>query len=170
MNYKIYERDISYGRVSFVWQQYDWLYSHLVQTLVKNASRPNKLQYHSLTYDFMDVYGSKHKNHVWDDDGTLHIHSIYLVRNEISEKFEWLMDQQFLPILYHQKLSGIRDVHAERIGSEPDDLSNVIEYAGKFVMGIDPLRQRDDLPLTNQYPISTSERLIKRQHAQEMAG
>jgi hypothetical protein len=169
LNNRIYERDISYGRVSFVWQQYDLFYSHLVQTLVKNASRPNKIKFHPLTYDFMDVNGSKHQNHVWDDDGTLHIHSIYLVRSEIAGKFDGLMEQQFLPILYHPKLSGIRDVHAEPIGHGSNDLDNVIEYVGKTMFGINPLRQRDDLPLTNQYPITAEERRLKREHAQAMA-
>ena len=169
LNHRIYERDISHKRVSFVWQQYDLLYSHVVQSLVNNAERPNKLQFHPLTYDFMDVYGSKHHCHVWDDDGTLHIHSIYLVRNEIAGKFDSLIEGRFHPVIWHPKLTAIRDVHAEPIGSGPDDLANAIQYAGKTVLGIDPLRHRDDLPLINQCPISTDERLLKRQHAQSLA-
>jgi hypothetical protein len=79
------------------------------------------------------------------------------------------MAGQFNEILWHPKLSGVRRVHGEPIGPEADDLANVIEYAGKFAMGIDPLRQRDDLPLSFQYPITSEERQLRRRVAQDMA-
>lgn len=100
---------------------------------------------------------------------TIHLHSIYLIKPEICGKFEWLVDNQFWPILWHPKLNGIRSVHAEKIGSEADDLSNVIEYAAKCVFMINPLKVGHDLPLTNQYPITAEERRLKRQHAQSVA-
>ena len=79
------------------------------------------------------------------------------------------MDGQFNDILWHPKLNGIRAVHGEGIGGEPEDLANVIDYASKSVLRVDPLKQMDDLPLTNQYPISGFERVMKRQVAQDIA-
>jgi hypothetical protein len=75
LNRGIYEKDITFQRVSYVWKTYTKFHSHLVQGLVKNAGRSGKIELHPLTYDFMDVNGSKHHNHVWDDHGTLHLHS-----------------------------------------------------------------------------------------------
>lgn len=169
LNRRIYEKDITFKRVSWVWETYEKFQSHLVQSLVKNAGRAGKIELHPKTYDWMDVNGSKHHNHVFDDDGTLHIHSIYLIRNEISEKFDGLVAEQFLPILWHPKLSGVRAVHGERVGPEPDDLPKAISYASKFMAGIDPAGWKSDLPLSFQFPISTNERLLKRHDAQALA-
>jgi hypothetical protein len=169
LNHKIYEKDITLKRLNFVWNQYDILQTHIVKTLINNAGRSNKIELYPKTYDFIDCFGSKRGKLVWDDDFSTHTHSIYLIRNEIAEKFERLMDGQFNDILWHPKLNGIRAVHGEAIGSEPDDLANVIAYASKFTMRVDPLKQRDDLPLTNQYPISGFERVMKRQVAQDIA-
>jgi hypothetical protein len=169
LNHKIYEKDITLKRLNFVWQQYDILQTHLVKTLINNAGRSNKTHLFHKTWDFIDCFGSKHGKLVWDDDFSTHTHSIYLLRNEIAEKFERLMVGQFNDILWHPKLNGIRAVHGEAIGGEPDDLANVVDYASKFVMRVDPLKQRDDLPLTNQYPISGFERVMKRQNAQDIA-
>lgn len=169
LNHKIYEKDITPQRLSWIWKQYDIFQTHLVKTLIKNAGRSSKIELYPKTYDFIDVFGSKHGNLVWDDDFSIHLHSIYLIRNEIAEKFEGLMAQEFNPVLWHPKLNGIRRVHGEAIGSQPDDLRNVIEYAGKFAMGIDPLRHKDDLPLSFQYPITDEERLLKRRDAQMIA-
>lgn len=169
LNQKIYEKDITPQRLSWVWKQYDNFQTHLVKTLIKNAGRSSKIEFYPKTYDFIDVFGSKRGNLVWDDDFSIHLHSIYLIKNEIAEKFEGLMAGSFNEILWHPKLSGIRRVHGEAIGSEPDDMANVIEYAGKFALGIDPLRQRDDLPLSFQYPITGEERLLRRRVAQDMA-
>ncbi|WP_197274712.1 hypothetical protein [Novosphingobium sp. AAP83] len=169
MNRKIYERDITFKRVSYVWQTYEKFQSHLVQTLVKNAGRSGKIELHPLTFDFMDVNGSKHHNHVWDDDGTLHIHSIYLIRNEISVKFDGLLAEQFMPILWHPKLSGVRAVHGEAIGSEPSDLPKAIQYASKFMAGVDPMGWQSDLPLSFQFPLTNAERRQRRSDAQALA-
>lgn len=169
LNRKIYEKDITYQRLSWIWKQYEIFQTHLVKTLINNAGRSSKIELYPRTFDFVDVFGSKHHNHVWDDDGTIHLHNIYLIRPEISEKFEGLVDQEFGPILWHPKLTGIRGVHAEKVGSGSDDPANVIEYAGKTIFGINPLRQRDDLPLINQFPISTGERLLRKRHAQAQA-
>ena len=169
LNHKIYEKDITLKRLNFVWNQYDILQTHLVKTLINNAGRSNKIDLYHKTWDFIDCFGSKRGKLVWDDDFSVHTHSIYLLRNEIAGKFERLMDGQFNDILWHPKLNGIRAVHGEAIGGEPDDLANVISYASKSVLRIDPLKQKDDLPLTNQYPISNFERLLKRQDAQMMA-
>lgn len=166
MNRKIYERDITYKRVSNVWQTYEKFQSHLVQSLVKNAGRSSKIELHPLTFDFMDVNGSKHHNHVWDDDGTLHLHSIYLIRNELAEKFDGLVAEQFMPILWHPNLSGIRAVHGERIGSGPSDLPKTIEYASKFMAGVDPMGWQSDLPLSFQFPLTNAERRQRRSDAQ----
>ncbi|KPF90325.1 hypothetical protein IP81_15600 [Novosphingobium sp. AAP83] len=141
----------------------------MVKTLIKNAGRSNKIKLYPKSWDFIDVSGSKRGNHVWDDDFSIHLHSIYLIQNEIAEKFEGLMAGGFNEILWHPKLSGVRRVHGETIGSEPDDMANVIEYASKFAMGIDPLKQRDDLPLSFQFPITGEERLLKRKVAQDIA-
>jgi hypothetical protein len=169
LNHRIYEKDITPQRLSWVWKQYDIFQTHLVKTLINNAGRSNKIELYPKTYDFIDVFGSKHGNEIWDDDFSIHLHSIYLIRNEIAEKFEGLVAGQYHEVLWHPKLNGIRAVHGEAIGSEPDDMANVIEYAGKFALGIDPLRQRDDLPLSFQYPITSEERLLKRRDAQMIA-
>jgi len=169
MNHRIYEKDITLQRLTWCWNQYDIFQTHLVKTLINNAGRSNKVELYPRSWDFIDVFGSKHHNHVWYDDFSIHLHSIYLIRNEIADKFDGLIAQEFGPVLWHPKLNGVRRVHGEAIGSQPDDLANVIEYAGKFAMGIDPLRQRDDLPLSFQYPITGEERLLKRQHAQALA-
>ena len=166
INRRIYEKDITFKRVSCVWKTYEKFQSHLVQSLVKNAGRDGKIELHPITYDFMDVNGSKHHNHVWDDDGTLHIHSIYLIRNEISEKFDRLVAQQFMPILWHPNLSGVRGVHGERVSPEPDDLPKAIEYASKFMVGFDPGGWKSDLPLSFQFPLSDAERRQRRLDAQ----
>lgn len=166
MNRKIYERDITFKRVSWVWNQYEKFQSHLVQSLIKNASRAGKIELHPLTYDFMDVNGSKHHNHVFDDDGTLHLHSIYLIRNEIAEKFDGLVAGQFNQILWHPNLTGVRAVHGEAIGDEPDDLADTIEYASKFMTGFDPVGLKSDLPLSFQFPLSDAERRQRRSDAQ----
>lgn len=169
MNYRIYEKDITLQRLTWCWNQYDIFQTHLTKTLINNAGRSNKVELYPRSWDFVDVFGSKHGNLVWDDDFSIHLHSIYLIRNEIAEKFEGLMAGQFNEILWHPKLNGIRAVHGEAVGGEATDLANVIEYAGKFAMGIDPLRQRDDLPLSFQYPITGEERLLRRRVAQDMA-
>lgn len=169
LNHRIYEKDITVRRLNFVWKQYDIFQTHLVKTLIKNAGRSNKVKLYPRSWDFIDVFGSTTGSLVWDDDFSIHLHSIYLIRHEIAEKFEGLMAGGFNEILWHPKLSGVRRVHGESIGSEPDDMANVIEYASKFAMGIDPLKQRDDLPLSFQYPITGEERLLKRKVAQDMA-
>ena len=138
LNHKIYEKDITLKRLNFVWNQYDILQTHIVKTLINNAGRSNKIDLYPKTYDFIDYFGSKHGKLVWDDDYSTHLHSIYLVRNEIAEKFERLMDGQFNDILWHPKLNGIRAVHGEGIGGEPEDLANVIDYASKSVLRVDP--------------------------------
>jgi hypothetical protein len=166
LNRGIYEKDIIFNRVSYVWKTYTKFQSHLVQGLVKNAGRSTKIELHPLTYDWMDVNGSKHHNHVWDDDGTLHLHSIYLIRNEISKTFDGLVAEQFMPILWHKNLTGVRAVHGERIGSEPDDLPKAIEYCSKFMAGVDPMGWRSDLPLSHQFPLSNAERRQCRSDAQ----
>ena len=168
LNRKIYEKDITFKRVSFVWEIYEKFQSHLVQSLIKNAGRSGKIELHPLTFDFMDVNGSSHHNHVWDDDGTLHLHSIYLIRNEISEKFDGLVADQFMPIIWHKNLTGIRGAHGERIGSQPNDLSKSIEYASKFMTGFDPMGLKSDLPLNFQYPLSDAERRQRRADAQRL--
>ena len=169
LNHKIYEKDITLKRLNFVWNQYDILQTHLVKTLINNAGRSNKIDLYHKTWDFIDCFGSKRGKLVWYDDFSIHTHSIYLVRNEIAEKFERMMVGQFNDILWHPKLNGIRAVHGEAIGGGASDLANVIDYASKSVLRVDPLKQRDDLPLTNQYPISGFERVMKRQVAQDIA-
>ena len=169
INSKIYEKSITQKRVSYVWKTYEKFQSHLVQRLIKNASRPNKIDLHPKTYDFIDVNGSKRHNYVYDMDGTLHIHSIYLIRNEIVEKFEGLVAQDFQPILWHPNLSGVRDVHAIPIKSGPDDLPKTIEYASKFMVSFDPMGWKDDLPLSFQYPLTDDERRQRRADAQRLA-
>ena len=169
INRRIYEKTITPKRVSYVWQTYEKFQSHLVQSLIKNASRPNKIDLHPKTYDFMDVNGSKHHNNVYDMDGTLHIHSIYLIRNEIVDKFEGLVAEEFQPILWHPNLSGVRDAHGIAIKSGPYDLPNTIEYASKFMVSFDPRGLKDDLPLSFQYPLTDYERMQRRSDAQRLA-
>jgi hypothetical protein len=169
LNHRIYEKDITLQRLTWCWNQYDIFQTHLVKTLIKNAGRSSKIELYPRSWDFIDVFGSKRGNHVWDDDFSTHLHSIYLIKHEIAEKFDRMMAGNFNEILWHPKLSGVRRVHGEPIGSEADDMTNVIEYAGKFAMGIDPLRQRNDLPLSFQYPITSEERLLRRRVAQDMA-
>lgn len=168
LNRRIYEKDITFKRVSFVWDQYDKLQSHLTQSLIKNAGRSGKIELHPKTFDFLDVNGSKNNNPVWDDDSTLHLHSIFLIRNEIADKFDGFVDDEFMHVLWHPNLTGIRGVHADAIGSEPENLSKAIEYSSKFTTGFDPLRTKADLALSFQYPISSSERRLRRQHAQAL--
>ena len=169
LNHRIYEKKLTFKRVSWTWDHYTKLHSHLVQSLVKNATRPNKIDLHPITFDFMDVNGSKHHNHAWDMDGSLHIHSIWLIRNEISEKFDRLAAEQFMPILYHKNLTGIRSIDAKPIGSQRDDLTTAIEYASKLVFGFDPLQTNDDLPLIFQFPLTNDERRQLRFDAQMLA-
>ena len=169
LNRRIYEEDITLQRLTWCWNQYDIFQTHLVKTLITNAGRSSKIELYPRTWDFVDVFGSKHGNEVWDDDFSIHLHSIYLIKNEIADKFDRLVAGQFHEILWHPKLNGIRAVHGEAVGCEATDLANVIAYAGKFALGIDPLRRRDDLPLSFQYPITGEERLLKRQHAQFLA-
>jgi hypothetical protein len=169
LNHKIYEKNLIFNRVSGTWKNYAKLHSHLVQSLVKNATRPNKIHLHIRSYDFMDVNGSKHNNHAWDMDGTLHIHSIWLIRNEISEKFDRLAAEQFMPILWHKNLTGIRSIDAKPVGSQRDDLTTAIEYASKLVFGFDPLQTKDHLPLVFQFPLTHDERRQRRSDAQMLA-
>jgi hypothetical protein len=169
LNHKIYEKDITLQRLTWYWKQYDIFQTHLVKTLIKNAGRSNKIELYPKSWDFIDCFGSKHGKLVWDDDFSIHLHSIYLIKNEIAEKFERLMAGQFNEILWHPNLSGVRRVHGELIGSKADDMTNAIDYACKFAMGIGPLSQRDDLPLSFQFPITGEERLLRRKVAQELA-
>lgn len=169
INRSIYEKTVTHQRLNWIWKQYDTFQSHLVKSMINNAARPSKIDLFPVTFDFVDVVGSKHGNYLWFEDSAIHLHSIFLINPRICDKFDWLMKEQFWPIIWHPKLNGIRSVHAEKIGSEADDLSNVIEYAAKCLFGINPLRQKDDLPLTNQYPITAEERRLKRQHAQSVA-
>ena len=169
LNLKIYEKNLIFNRVSGTWKNYAKLHSHLAQSLVKNASRASKIDLHIRSYDFMDVNGSKHHNHAWDMDGTLHVHSIWLIRNEISEKFDRLAADQFMPILWHKNLTGIRSIDAKAIGTKPDDLPKAIEYASKLVFGFDPLQTNDDLPLIFQFPLTNDERRQSRSDAQMLA-
>jgi hypothetical protein len=169
LNLRMYEKELWLKRVSWTWDHYTKLHSHLVQSLVKNASRASKIELHIRSYDFMDVNGSKHHNHAWDMDGSLHIHSIWLIRNEISEKFDRLAAEQFMPILYHKNLTGIRSIDAKPIGSQRDDLTTAIEYASKLVFGFDPLQTKDHLPLVFQFPLTNDERRQRRSDAQMLA-
>ena len=169
INRSIYEKTVTHQRLNWIWNQYDIFQTHLVKSMINNAARSSKIDLFPVTFDYVDVVGSKHGNYLWFEDSAIHLHSIYLIKPEICGKFEWLVDNQFWPILWHPKLNGIRSVHAEKIGSEADDLSNVIEYAAKCVLTINPLKVGHDLPLTNQYPITAQERLMKRQHAQSVA-
>jgi len=169
LNLKIYGKNLIFNRVSGTWTNYTKLHSHLVQSLVKNATRPSKIHLHIRSYDFMDVNGSKHNNHAWDMDGTLHIHSIWLIRNEISDKFDRLAAEQFMPILWHKNLTGIRSIDAKPIGSQRDDLTTAIEYASKLVFGFDLLQTKEDLPLVFQFPLTHDERRQRRSDAQMLA-
>jgi hypothetical protein len=102
-------------------------------------------------------------------DSSLHIHSIWLIRNEISEKFDRLAAEQFMPILYHKNLTGIRSVDAKASGSQRDDLTTAIEYASKLMFAFDPLQTNDDLPLIFQFPLTGDERRQRRSDAQMLA-
>ena len=164
-----YNNTLTPNMLESLWNEYDGLYGHIIQFLIDNANRNSKLHLHPRTYDFVDVNGSKHQNHILDENGTLHIHSIYLVRNEIQEEFERLIAQEFRQILWQPKLNGIRQVHAERIADGPDDLRNVLAYNSKFALGLGRSGDFAELPLFHMFPISSEERGHKRRVARQLA-
>ena len=150
INRRIYEPKITPRRLDFIWENYTCLYDHLLQFLIKNNDRKSKKPLYPLTFDFVDVHGSKHHNLVFDDDGSVHLHSIYLVRNEIADRFDSLIEQSFMPVLWRPSLTGIRAVHGKPIGSEPGELSTVIEYASKYMTSQSARRIMADMPLYSQ--------------------
>ena len=167
-NRNIYESHITSKRLDFIWLNYDIFYRHLISHLVNNGTRKSKRRFHPSTFDCIDVNGSKFFAPVVDDDGTLHIHSIYLIRNEISDRLDSLIEQHFMPILSHHNLTGIRAVHGKPIGSEPGKLRKVINYNSKFMTSHYARYNLADMSLYSQYPITDEERRQRRRDAQRL--
>lgn len=157
---KITEKDIDK-----IIKQYDILMGHMIAGLIKNYNRPSKHYLHPVTFDFIDIRGTKHHNPVIDEDDTLHIHGIWLIHKNIKEKFDNLIEKKFHPILIHPALTGIRDMHAQKVYN----LTEAIKYSSKAMLL--PLNHSlDPSLLYHQYPISSGERSLKKKYAFEKYG
>jgi hypothetical protein len=168
-----------------IWRTYSKFYGHLASQLTEHAFRKGKAHLLPLTYDWIDLDGTRGKGKP-DYQNFPHIHSVWLIHLDIEQKWTDLISQDFK--LVESFNSGVeRTWSAFRAANgwehaspsvesfeakEIYDLPRWVEYASKFYEKVDKgaphqikgmkgktvVPVRDDYLLYSQQPLSTTER------------
>jgi hypothetical protein len=138
------------------WATYKKFYKHLVSHLIGN-NWAKKGYLHPLTYDFLDVDGTRGNRRAPFTRYTIpHIHSIYLVHQDTIDRWNDLMNQSFKKVTDRSSISPfVESFHAVPIYNLP----GIVAYASKLY-DVEQMRPiRDDYQLYNQHgPIGAAEK------------
>jgi hypothetical protein len=136
------------------WRTYRKFYTHLVSNLTNHFHK--KRHIHPLTYDFLDVDGSRSRWVTFNRNTIPHLHSIYLVHPGTLERWNDLREQSFKKVTDHKNISPfVESFHAVPIYNLP----GIVAYASKFYDVEQMRRIRDDYQLYNLHgPITAAEK------------
>jgi hypothetical protein len=149
-------RDVLKAKINYSWDKYDDVYRHILTALMNNFSFKRHL--HPLTFDFIDLPGTRYSRHLnKDDPKTPHIHSIYLIHDKTLSRFEELRAESFTSITSHPKLRALISIHA--VPLVKDTTKHLFDYASKLYCSGHHLESSAGVNLFNQYPIAKYKRL-----------
>lgn len=135
------------------WNVYSRFYRHLVSRLTNNWQDKRHLL--PLTFDCFDIRGSKVSVSIPVNRNEIpHIHSIYLVHQDVLPRFSDLADSGCREILFHPAF--IKLIHSVEI-LPVDDMRGVVSYSSKFARNVYVQKKRNDVDLVFQQPIALSE-------------
>jgi hypothetical protein len=136
------------------WNTYSRFYRHLISKLANHSF--DKPHLHPLTYDFLDVDGTRNNPRATFNRNTIpHIHSIYLIHENVLNRWTDLLNQQFIPVIAHRSLFPfVSSFYATPIFNLP----GIVSYASKFYDVEQMRRIRDNYHPYHQQPISNEEK------------
>jgi hypothetical protein len=136
------------------WSVYSRFYRHMLSQLMKNWQKKRHLM--PLTYDFLDVPGTRFNKHAAFTENTYpHVHSIYLVHDDVLERFMILADTNCITITSHHIMGElINDVKIKHV----KDIGNAVRYCSKFLENMYFLQLCDDAEVICQQPKAKCER------------
>lgn len=137
---------------NLTWNFYHKVYYHLSSSLTNNITRKPYL--FPRTYDFLDIdHTDKSKSVTFTETTIPHIHSIYLVHDDLVKKLEQHIGQQFITITNHKHFVGsTRTIDARPI---IDDLPKVVSYCSKFydIYQARIIRDKNQYDFYNMHPL-----------------
>lgn len=136
------------------WTVYGRFYRFLMSQLMNNWQTKRHLM--PLTYDFMDVPGTRLNKHVAFTETTLpHVHSIYLVHDAVLQKFLELTNSKCMGITSHYIMGElINDVKIKHV----TDVGGAVRYCSKFLENMYLRQIGDDAEVICQQPKAKCER------------
>lgn len=115
-----------FGKKSqYVFRQYERFYKILTEKLL-GTNWARKRYSHPRTFDFLDIPFGK------DTISVPHIHSIWLLRDELKDRFEALISNKCKALLELHALRNVQEVFIIPIDETENDLATVIDYSSKF--------------------------------------
>jgi len=138
------------------WKFYHKVYYHLSSSLTNNITRKPYL--FPVTFDFLDIdHTGKTKLATFTETTIPHIHSIYLIHENLLDKFHFHISNEFQSITKHHCFSDhIRTIDARPITK---DLPFAVSYCSKFydIYQARIIRDKDQSELYHQHPLGTDD-------------